>query len=287
MFKDLDTMDLFGSVEHADDNSDLELPNIVQGATNTEILNYLALVTARNLEIKKAFKGGYMLNQLLGADSRMTHDIDFSIMNDEYYSKVKAILEAIAEKFMSANIIASYKIKDSISPTSSGGIDMYDATGKKIFGVDVGLHNLLYGTTNYKIDIGEVEAFSIERMLSDKLLAILSRKRFRRTKDLYDFYVITNHFDFDYEKLLYCINNRDNYDPSVWNNIPFSDTVLVEYEKAWDKLNLMNGINGAGILKPPFSNCVARVTLIALAIKNGEKHGYWSHTDYGWCSYEW
>lgn len=280
MSNSVDTMNLFGSVKHTDDNQDIQ--EDFTKMNSNDMLDYMALTLVRNLNAAFAFKGGYMLNQLLGSESRMTHDIDFSIMNKEYYSKVKDILIDIAEVFMEKGLITNYKVKETISPTSSGGIDMYASTGAKVLGVDVGLHNLLYGTTDYKIKIGDVTAFKVERMLSDKLLSILSRKRFRRTKDLYDFYILTSYFDVSYQELINCIQNRDNYDSSLWDNIPFSDEILIEYEKAWNKLNLTRYTDGRPLEKPQFQIVLQRFYFFAVAIKIKEVHNIWDHTLLNW-----
>ena len=277
----MEEMNIFGSVEHNDDNTD-KWPDLCENPTNQDMLNYMALIVARYLECQKAFKGGYMMNQILGSDSRLTHDIDFSIMNAEYYSKVKKVLEQLGDYFVARGLANSYTVKDTITPTSSGGMTVYSEDGSILVGIDVGLHSLLYGTTDYDISIGKVEAFSIERMLSDKILAILSRKRFRRTKDLYDFYVLIHKFDFSYRELLFCIENRDNYDSSVWDNIPFSEVVLEQYNLAWNKLVLVSYADNTILEKPAFNNAIEIFNKIAFRIKNRVDAASWDHVNLNW-----
>lgn len=277
----MEQMNIFGSVQHNDDNTDT-WPSLCTNPTTQDILDYVALITARFLDSEKAFKGGYMLNQLLGEDSRMTHDIDFSIANKEAYEEVKTLLCKLGDYFVSHGLASEYKIKENIAETSSGGITIYDNDGKTLVGVDVGLHSLLYGTKRFNINIGDVEAFSIERMLSDKLLAILSRKRFRRTKDLYDFYVLVSKFDFSYQELANCIDNRDNYDPSVWDNIPFSEEVLTQYLIAWNKLQLISSKDGSSLSKPLFEDALALFNKIAFRLKYREPAVKWNHIILNW-----
>ena len=271
--RDPDIMDVYAAVNHGDDNSDM--PVLTGDESSQDLLDYMVLVVCRRLQTTKAFKGGYLLNQLLGEQSRMTSDIDFSISDEEGYEQVKVILEDIAQAFTEKGLISEYKIKPTITPTSSGGIDFYNETGAKILGVDVGLHSLEWGVTSYNFDLTDMEGFTVERMLSDKLIAILSRKRFRRTKDLYDFWVITNNFDFDYNKLREFIAKRGN---AEWDNIPFSDTILTEYAKAWNKLRLQSVTNHV-IPKPEFMDALQRFYYVALAIKGNEVHNYWSHKE--------
>lgn len=266
-----DNMNIYGSIKHNDDNSDvLQLPD---KSDSQGLLDYMVSVICRRLQTPKAFKGGYLLNQLLKEQSRMTHDIDFSISDEAGYEQVKQILQEIAEVFLKNDIIADYKIKPTITQTSSGGVDFYDSLGAKMLGVDVGLHSLAWGITSYNFEFVTTDGFSIERILSDKLMAILSRKRFRRTKDLYDFWVITNNFDFDYQKLCDFVGRRGG---AEWDNIPFNDTVLIQYEKAWSKLILQTPTHGV-LEKPPFNVVLERFYYVALAMKSKECHQSWSH----------
>ena len=268
----LNTMDIFGSVEHNDDNSD-KWPALPDNPTSNDLLDYMVMIIARELESEKAFKGGYMMNQLLGGYSRMTHDVDFSIEDKEVYESIIPLLEHLGDFFVKQGVAASYKVKPTIEATMSGGFDVYADDGRKILGMDIGLHDLSYGIQNYNITVGEVKAFSVERMLSDKLLAILSRKRFRRTKDLYDFYVITNFYDVDMKQLAEFIENRGT---AEWDNIPFSDVVLEQYAKCWQKLNLTSYTDKV-IDKPDFNLVVNRFYNLALPLKEGVTYGRWNH----------
>ena len=280
----MEDMNIFGSVEHNDDNTD-KWPDLCENPTNQDMLDYMALVTARFLNCQKAFKGGYMLNQLLKEESRMTHDIDFSIMEKSQYGDIKVVLKELGDFFIAKGLASKYVVKETIEERSSGGIDIYrDGPNglEKILGIDIGLHSLLYGIKRCNITIGSVEAFSVERMLSDKILAILSRKRFRRTKDLYDFYVIVNRFDFSYNELVYCLDNRENYDKAVWDNIPFSEIVLEQYKIAWDKLKLVSYKDGTELIKPDFESAISLFNRIAIRLKYRQEAFMWSHESLNW-----
>lgn len=170
--------------------------------------------------------------------------------------------------------VGSYNIKEDIQERVSGGVDFYSVDGRKVLGVDVGLHNISYGIQHYNLSFTEVDAFTIERMLSDKLIAIITRKRFRRTKDLYDFYAITNFFDVDLKKLSEFIELRGG---AEWQNLPFNDDVLVQYKHAWDKLDLQS-FNSNGIIdKPEFNDALRRFSIIATAICEKLPVTKWEH----------
>lgn len=268
-------MDIFGDVSNTD-NTEFEFPTITGDESPQEMLDYMVLVLSRHMSCEAAFKGGYMLNQLLGAASRRTSDVDFPIAYKGDYEGVKQCLVQIAEEFIKYDLIASYKIKDTVEERKSGGIDMYAKNGTKILGVDVGLHNISYGLKHYDLGFTDVDGFSIERMLADKMISITSRKRFRRTKDIYDFYAITNFFDVDMQKLYSYIELRGG---AEWDNIPFDDIVLVEYEKAWNKLDLHSFSDDFVIDKPNFVDVLNRFYEFAIPFKRGICDFRWEHKD--------
>lgn len=271
---DLKNMNLFAGTFHEGDLDLDTLPPLKSEANEQELLDYVVLVLSRFMSCSVAFKGGYMLNQLLQNNSRMTHDVDLSVAKKGDYEGIKVILKALCEKLVAEHYVTSYKIKETIEERSSGGVDMYDSNGRKFLGVDVGLHNISYGIKHYDLSFTDVDGFNVERMLADKLIAITTRKRFRRTKDLYDFYAITNFFDVDLKKLAEYVELRTG---AEWENIPFSEAIIVEYKKAWDKLKLIGHTTGGELEKPDFSAALGRYYAIALLIKEGVTEGFWRH----------
>ncbi len=243
-----------------------------------EKLDYITLELTRVLGGNASFKGGYILTKLIPDRARQTTDVDLSIMRKELYEDVKAVLNNIANKFMTDGVIDSFKVKDNIEPFMSGGIDFY-LDNVKILGVDVGLHDISYGVRRLSLDIGELQAFEVERMLADKITAILSRKRFRRPKDLYDLYCITDLMDFDARRVAEYILRRTDGVGADWKNYPFSDTVKVEYRKAYDKLTLNSIYTEVKLRRPPFDNAFDRFCDIAEKVHNPIISVYWSAAD--------
>lgn len=263
-------MDMFAGEKHEGDEDLDTMPPLKVEATEIEILDYMVLVIARFMVCGVAFKGGYLLNKVLGGYSRLTHDIDFSIGKQEDYEGIKEILGMIAERLKKDGYIAEYMIKEQVKERMSGGIDMYAHDGHKILGVDVGWHDIDYGVKDYDLEFASVQGFTVERMLADKLIAITTRKKFRRTKDLYDFYAITSFFDVDMQKLAEYIERREGVQ---WENIPFNEDVLVQYKRAWDKLDLRSSESGFEIGKPEFNKVLSRYYEIALPLKSGSVKG--------------
>ena len=244
-------------------------------------MDYMVLTLLQTFGNNLAFKGGYMLTKLIPNHARQTQDIDFSIQSSELYQSLINTMTEIGNKFVRDGIIASFKIKQTIEPHCSGGMDMYDANGTKILGIDVGWHDITFGTTKTSIDIGEVRAFEVERMLADKIAATLSRKRFRRSKDIYDIFCITNCFDADLNKIRRCLDIRNSDVAVNWENFPFNETIINELEKAYDKLILESIYSDTVLEKPKYSNVLGRFNALCLGVLNEEKV-IWSSED-GMC----
>ncbi len=228
-----------------------------------ELLDYMVLKICRGVAAKKAFKGGWMLTKLIQLRSRRTKDIDLSISSVEAYEEVKDVLREIAEEFRQAELIEEYQLKESVTPTSSGGIDFYKDK-RRILGVDIGLHELTWGIKRYELNLVSLDGFEIERMLADKIIVILSKKRFRRTKDLYDFYILVQEFDLDLRKLRSYIDARGG---AEWDNIPFADVVVEQYRRAWEKLDLISSQDGSLMKKEEFSEVLELFYNIVLPLK--------------------
>ena len=246
-FGDMSTSDITESVEY--DPSDIN-----------QCLDYMVLELSRQFGNKLAFKGGYMLTKLMSSRARQTYDVDFSILSDEIYESITKSLEDICLHFKSKGIIDSFIIKDSIKPTMPGGVDMYK-DGRKILGVDV----------------GDLNSFEVERMLADKITAILSRKRFRRPKDIYDLYCISECVTFDTRKIAHYIQRRTLGIGADWQNFPFNDAVLTEYEKAYNKLIVTSIYKDTTIEKPGFLEVIKRFDIIAEHVKDLSGNTVWDY----------
>lgn len=237
-------------------------------------LDYMVVALCRAFGDRLAFKGGYMLTKLMPDVARQTADIDFSILSAEIYQEIKSVLIEICGHFMETGVIDAYKIKDSIGPRMSGGADMYKG-GQKVLGVDVGWHDITYGTKKISLDVAEVNAFTIERMLSDKITAILSNKRFRRPKDLYDVFCISECFDFEIGMVNEFILRRTEGVGADWQNFPFNDIVVREYKKAYDKLGITSVYKSHAIVKPEFEAVFERFCAIADKCANPVSGTHW------------
>jgi hypothetical protein len=201
------------------------------------------------------FKGGYVLTKLIPNEARLTEDIDFSISEERQYYDIIPVLKDLGENLLSLGIIASYEVKDTIAPTSSGGIKMMPVDGSSNIKIDIGWHDLSWGVSSWQCLGFNCNRFEVERMLSDKISAIYSRKRFRRTKDIYDFYILTNNFDVSLSKLREYITKRGLIE---WDRDPFREDVLTEYAKSYDKLRVQTA-TGELINKPEFNKIILRL----------------------------
>lgn len=245
--------------------------SINQRSSNQEVLDYIMTELCLSLDITKlAFKGGYVLNNILPKNvARRTTDIDFSISEKLYYESVVKCFERIGDTLVKVGIAESYEIKDEIRETMSGGIKIHTPNKVRDLGVDVGLHDTSYGVDNVNIIGFDVNKFMIERMLADKMSAMFSRKRFRRPKDLYDFYVLTEYFDVDMNNLRDYIDRRG----IEWDKTPLKEDVMVQYKKAYDMLEISEDLR-IQQKKPSFSTVIERVSIF---IGNYDSSINWNH----------
>lgn len=240
-------------------------------------MDEIVLMLVREYGSKLAFKGGYMLCKLLGRPARQTTDIDFSINNSELYQSLIKSFTHVGDKLVEDGYIVRYVVKDVIERFRSGGMDMYDESGRKVLGIDVGWHDIYFGTTATNIGITDVNAFTVERMLSDKVTAILSRKRFRRPKDIYDLFCITNVFDFDATLVNDFIVKRTEGAGAEWRNFPFDEIVLREYEKAYNSLDITT-VTKTHREKPDFREVISRFDTVCWKLRQPDFEMYWDHT---------
>lgn len=154
-----------------------DIMNLDKNEVNSK-MDYMVETLVRVFGNKLAFKGRYMLTKLMPNTAKQTTDIDFSIGNSELYRDLLKTMETIGNHFVDEGYISSYKVKDEIREFMSGGMDMYSSTGEKILGIDIGWHDISFGVTTTKIDICELSAFMIERMLADKNNCYFIKKAF-------------------------------------------------------------------------------------------------------------
>lgn len=243
----------------------------------TSVLDEMALVLSRLFGDRLAFKGGYMLSKMMPEVARQTTDVDFSIQTSDIYASLIDAMNHIGEHFIEKGYIKNYIVKDTVQPNRSGGMDMYAADGSKVLGIDVGWHDITFGTTTTNINIGEVRAFTVERMLADKVTAILSRKRFRRPKDIYDLYCITNCFDFDANLVNDYILKRTEGVGAEWQNYPFNETVVREYEHAYNLLVVKSVETSVPLVKPSFEFVLDRFYLLCSRLLHPTDEMVWDH----------
>ena len=249
--------------------------------SKVELLDFIALQICKECKSYFAFKGGYTLSKML-EEPRMTQDIDISIQAKEDYEEFKLVLTSIGNNLIERGLITTYEIKPDITETSSGGIKCRDESGEILVGVDIGLHQLTVGVGRLDFTFDEVNAFVPERMIADKISAILSRKRFRRAKDIYDLYCLTTQYRLNYTLLKELVDMRLEGNEGLWDNIPFNEIVLVQYEHAYDKLVLKSFFNGEALIKPPFSKVCSLFYKLVEPLKKGELRTEWNNTTGVW-----
>ena len=240
--------------------------------TEQDILDYIVVTLTENISITDmAFKGGYILNKRI-PNCRMTHDIDFSIERVELYEKVKGVLANVGDKLKSMNLIVDYEIKPEVTPTTSGGIKFIYADGSKALGVDVGLHTLGFGITSMSIQNTDINVFTVERSIGDKLSVLCSRRRFRRIKDIYDIYMLSEYYSMGYNAVEEALSYRE----VDWNLYPKDEEQLVQLGHAYDRL-LIRGVTSRPIAKPDYNKVLERLLVFCDPWLSGYLPKNWNH----------
>ena len=248
---------------------------LTETSSTEDYLNDLVLLLHTKFGDQVLFKGGFILMKLFPNKARLSQDIDFSISNISLYSNIMSVIEEYVKHLQTSGNIKEYVIKDNITPTSSGGIKVYANDGSVLFGVDVGLHDITYGYHKVNILHTGINVFQYERMLSDKISATLSRKRFRRPKDLYDIYLITSNVNLDLSLIRSYLDKRS--EATDWNNYPFTDVIIREYKKAYDSLTLVSHDKHPIQNPPDFNIAFDRYNKLVYALL---------HTDYTQWNYK-
>ena len=191
------------------------------------------------------FKGGFILvnSTLRNSEfSRKTTDIDIDIYELTTWEKIIDTLEKELNNNTKLNL--HYKIEKIRGFTKNSNGDsivlrVCDNGGANDLRVkiDMNLTKIKCDLKQHMIDNFKLMGYSEELMLADKISVILSPKIFRRIKDLYDLYVLTEVRDYQYSNLMKQMSSR-------WTETkPQLDrTFIFEVEKLNHAYNKFEGI---------------------------------------------
>lgn len=91
---------------------DLVNDKFTEKMSNIQLLDYIALVLARNMASNIAFKGGWVLRQIMEGHARATKDVDLSAETEKSYDEVKAVLKEIGQLLQARGMIDEFVIKE-------------------------------------------------------------------------------------------------------------------------------------------------------------------------------
>lgn len=225
-------------------------------------------------------KGGFRLIQTL-ENSRVTQDIDFSIDKEKGWENLQAAIRASVDSLGSemCEIVSTRDPQE----TMSAKIEILIKSLDSVVGIDASWEPIEVGTVKLNIMGIDIDAYTLCHVLADKYCVIFSKKRFRRTKDLYDIYNILSNFSIDYAEFDDVVrHNRNQID---WERTPIRDDVIKEYEKAWNKLTISvieDDLQKTLATKPDFKKVfetVCAFILEYLSMKGGTIKGYWDRNN--------
>lgn len=208
-------------------------------ATVIDMYFDLFVKMAEGIHDKVFLKGNILLNKLLPNSARTTQDLDFSVINPAIFNEyIKPRFIAFAEQVIDNGLADHYTVKE-MRDGNTGTISLYN--GKElVYNIDVGNTKGLYcGIIEYTFNGTMVLGSSIDKILCDKLKAILSSRRLHRKKDLYNIYVIVkSDLKFELNKVyeLMIESSPDGYVKELLRNYPFTEKGTADLNGAWGSL---------------------------------------------------
>lgn len=166
---------------------------------------------------------------------RLSKDLDLQILNSNKWEYVISNIDNI-NKHSKLNI--TYEL---IKVKEAGNIVKYTVkyNGNSLFSIDANKDPKPYQYDKIKIYDIKVNFFKPSVMLADKLSSSASSKIYRRTKDLYDIYLLSTIFEFKLPKLVKCINSKRNIDT---NHIElYNPRNLDDLKRGYNSLKLKEG----------------------------------------------
>lgn len=208
-----------------------------EDANILDVYTDLFLAMSRRVNKQIILKGNVLLNKLLPHEARLTKDLDVSIVDRELFDIIKDELKNFSENLIKLGIAASYHIRDIAS--HSGGLDVFNEAGDKLYSVDVNLCNVsVYGFVEYSMLGESIYGASVEKILCDKCISILSKRRFKRIKDFYDVFIILDSgLKFSYEKILELMLADFSDDASLEKQLdgfPFDTNSILALRNLWN-----------------------------------------------------
>lgn len=219
----------------------LNLMDLFGGYSKENSLTTLDVIKdfAENCGFKIPIKGGLALNYLYETNqpsARNTIDIDYHFTSMEVWSEFKNFGVILANQNTKLDI--KYKIVDCKVNTNGESLKI-EFTSKFLngkFSIDMNIGS--YCTT---VNIGKVLLYSPEMILADKISVICSTKIQRRSKDIYDIFLVACNENFELHELCYYIKQKLNS-----RNITLGELTLVKpqilknLETGYRKIKLMD-----------------------------------------------
>lgn len=215
---------------------------------------------------KLTFQGGYVLTKILPDTMvRATTDIDFNVIKKEYINDVLEFMKLVVNTLLDKKIVSDHRIRYGDANDITYGLKMIrSSNGSRKIGFDIGLCTYTTGLISTNINDKEVQIYSVERMLSDKISAMYSRVRGRRTKDLYDIYLLSEKFDINMIKLGELIEVHGGLS---CEDSPCSEEAIEVLRKGYESLKVLSiRDKNIELSKPSFIDVFNRLGTLVSAI---------------------
>lgn len=227
------------------------------------VLEHIARYLNNTMGGSLIFKGGLFLGYYT-AYPRRTQDVDVDIADATHYEPIKRLLKTIGEQLKSEGLVSRYEVDPDVVIGKSGGAKYYGLGGEKLASVDV---NLSSEAVDFSIretnEYGRIRLSSLEQVIADKISAVYSPKRFRRTKDIYDLWCIWNNCikNWNPQGTMLILQRSKDVEQLKQEN-PFSEESLAKLKHAYDRLSISTP-EGNTMVKPEFGAVIEATSAIA------------------------
>ena len=228
---------------------------------------------------KFIFKGGYILSNIVGLDSRSTVDIDFLIKNMAFDEEVLIdMFRDILDN--SKNDSIQYKLKDIQEIKKEDEYNGYRIrilckldNIRQVVPLDIATGDILtYQPVEYeyKTIFSEnnlkIQAYNLETMLAEKLETIYSKGFLNsRSKDFYDVHLLyrLKSNEINFEKLARACERTFNYRETVLDLVSFKEMIsMILNDKGFnDRWNAYANKN-TYVKDTPFKNVIESLQLL-------------------------
>lgn len=186
--------------------------------------------------------------------------IEADVSDNRTYKMVTGTISKVCDEFVSEGIIEDYRVKDSVQVLFPGGVDLYLHDQRKI-SIKIGLSSKYSHTTLVQTRIGNVRVYNNNKLLSDRIVTILSNEFDTYAKDVYETYKLIEVGNVDCTEVATCLLENVDFDEQLASkDALFNDNIGGIDVGRWIMMRTDSIYEETSILSPTFNSVVYTVS---------------------------